>query len=86
MGVCRFYRAGLCKFGAKCHNQHEIKTQKLVSKPRELKLPHDNLSRDFRFVVPSPTIERDVMFFSSDSDWDEKDDNFDDLGKIFERQ
>lgn len=28
--------------------------------------------RDYRFVVPSPTVRSDKIFYSSDSDWDER--------------
>ena len=40
----------------------------------QLVLPHavkDNLSDNFQFFIPSPTVQSDKIFYSSDSDWDE---------------
>lgn len=83
MSVCRFHVAGICKFGTYCRNKHEVggcppeayhlnahKTRPQLSLPSD----HfkDNLSRDYRFIVPSPTVESDKIFYSSDSDWDER--------------
>lgn len=87
--VCKFYIFGCCKFGSNCRNKHEVvrpdhyhlqppnyqQNSSRISRPQFLSLPQskDNLSRDFRFVVPSPTVDREKIVYSSDSDWDDHD-------------
>jgi len=88
MALCKYFSSGTCKFGNNCRNKHEVKKidswqintnnykhESRTYKLQNLKLPpavNDNLSRDFKWDVPSPTVQSDKNFFSSDSDFDEK--------------
>ena len=97
MSVCKFYKSGYCKFGSYCRNTHEqpppvpavvmgLPLRRPMVSPLVPPYPglRDNLSRDFRFVVPSPTVQTDKIFYSSDSDWDERgiDDVLDEISSL----
>ena len=97
MSVCKFYKSGYCKFGSYCRNTHEqpppvpavvmgLPLRRPLVSPLVPPYPglRDNLSRDFRFVVPSPTVQTDKIFYSSDSDWDERgiDDVLDEISSL----
>lgn len=74
MPVCKFYMSGACKFGSNCRNKHPDPWPGFLGKLTPA-LPHsvqDNLSEDFKFFIPSPTVTTDKIFYSSDSDWDEE--------------
>jgi len=74
MPVCKFYMSGVCKFGSHCRNKHPDPWPGYLAQLSS-QLPHrveDNLSEDFKFFIPSPTVTTDKIFYSSDSDWDEE--------------
>ena len=75
MPVCKFYMSGVCKFGSHCRNKHPDPWPGYLAQLTSQLPPRveDNLSEDFKFFIPSPTVTTDKIFYSSDSDWDEED-------------
>ena len=75
MPVCKFYMSGACKFGSNCRNKHPDPWPGYLTKLTSVLPPRvqDNLSEDFQFFIPSPTVTTDKIFYSSDSDWEEED-------------
>ena len=71
MPVCKFYMSGVCKFGSHCRNKHPDPWPGFLAQLTSHRV-EDNLSEDFKFFIPSPTVTTDKIFYSSDSDWDEE--------------
>jgi len=83
MAVCKFFAAGICRFGSECRNLHEAAadgggwggrgwvTPVQPSRVRLARVPSvaDNLSSKFEWRLGEPDCST-TAFYSSDSDWE----------------